>query len=92
HAFWDPTYLWRRRVWLSLRTKPLRGWHVQQLRRIALAAAVEEAGFLYTDSDTAFLRLFDCGTLWQGEQLRLFVRPNALANPEWPEHPVWAAN
>ena len=19
HAFWDPTYLWRRRVWLSLR-------------------------------------------------------------------------
>ncbi|KAB2758512.1 hypothetical protein F9K98_21585 [Brucella anthropi] len=92
HAFWDPTYLWRRRVWLSLRTKPLRGWHVQQLRRIALAGAVEEDGFLYTDSDTAFLRPFDCGTLWHHEKLRLFVRPNALANPEWPEHPVWAAN
>ncbi|MEE9041279.1 DUF6492 family protein, partial [Brucella melitensis] len=92
HAFWDPTHLWRRRIWLSLKTKPLRGWHVQQLRRIALAGAMEEDGFLYMDSDMAFLRPFDCSTLWHGEKLRLFVRPNALANPKWPEHPVWAAN
>lgn len=90
--FPDPTYLGHRRVWLSFKTKPLRGWHVQQLRRIALASKVEEDGLLYTDSDTAFVKPFDCNTLWQGDKLRLFYRPNALANPEWPEHPVWAEN
>lgn len=37
-AFDDPLSLFRRRVWLSLKTQPLRGWHVQQLRRIAIAA------------------------------------------------------
>ncbi|OJY07533.1 MAG: hypothetical protein BGP07_06620 [Rhizobiales bacterium 63-22] len=92
HAFWDPTYLWRRRIWLSFKTKPLRGWHVQQLRRIALAGVVDEDGFLYTDSDTAFLRPFDCNSLWHGDKLRLFVRPDALIQPKWPEHPVWSAN
>ena len=50
---------------------------------IALASKVEEDGLLYTDSDTAFVKPFDCSTLWQGDKLRLFYRPNALANPEW---------
>ncbi len=39
HSFRDPTSLFRRRIWLSLRTAPLRGWHVQQMRRIAIAAS-----------------------------------------------------
>ncbi len=42
HAFDDPLSLFRRRIWLSLRTQPLRGWHVQQLRRIAIAAHAAE--------------------------------------------------
>ncbi len=53
---------------------------------------VDEDGFLYTDSDTAFLRPFDCNSLWHGDKLRLFVRPDALIQPKWPEHPVWSAN
>ena len=35
----DPLSLFSRRIWLSRSTQPLRGWHVQQLRRIAIASA-----------------------------------------------------
>ncbi|SBW16397.1 hypothetical protein BR10RB9215_C21075 [Brucella sp. 10RB9215] len=92
HAFWDPTHLWRRRIWLSLKTKPLRGWHVQQLRRIALAGIVEEDAFFYTDSDVVFLRPFDCNRLWQKDRLRLFIRPGEIATSKIPDHEIWAAN
>ncbi|MBJ6132912.1 hypothetical protein JAU75_08720 [Ochrobactrum sp. Q0168] len=91
-VFPDPTSFGKRRIWLSTKTKPLRGWHVQQLRRIAVAQVLEEDSFLYMDSDTIFLRPFDCDSLWHGERLRLFVRPNALADPKWTEHPFWSAN
>jgi hypothetical protein len=64
-AFPDPFYLGRRRVWLSLRTLPLRGWHAQQLRRIAIAGNVNEDALFYCDSDVAFLKPFDCAALWQ---------------------------
>ncbi|APX68142.1 hypothetical protein BKD03_01285 [Brucella sp. 09RB8471] len=92
HAFWDPTHLWRRRIWLSLKTKPLRGWHVQQLRRIALAGIVEEDAFFYTDSDVVFLRPFDCNRLWRKDRLRLFIRPGEIATSKIPDHEIWAAN
>ena len=56
----DPLSLFRRRIWLSRRTQPLRGWHVQQLRRIAIAAHVREDALIYIDSDVAFVKPFDC--------------------------------
>ncbi|MGH6858635.1 MAG: DUF6492 family protein, partial [Phyllobacterium sp.] len=40
--FPDPGTFGRRRVWLSPRTLPLRGWHAQQLRRIAIARHADE--------------------------------------------------
>lgn len=49
HVVDDPLSLFRRRVWLSFRTKPLRGWHVQQMRRIAIAAHVDEDVLVYVD-------------------------------------------
>ena len=59
HAFDDPLSLFRRRIWLSLKTMPLRGWHVQQLRRIAIAAHAQEDVLIFCDSDVAFLKPFD---------------------------------
>ena len=59
----DPLSLFRRRVWLSLKTQPLRGWHVQQLRRIAIAAHVGQSALVYCDSDVAFIKPFDCARL-----------------------------
>lgn len=92
-AFPDPTTWGRRRIWLSLKTKPLRGWHVQQLRRIAIANHVQEDAFFYIDSDVAFVRPFDCNSLWQKDRLRLLVRPGALGGSQArQEHLIWSAN
>ena len=90
--FPDPFYFGKRRVWLSLRTLPLRGWHAQQLRRMAVAETLSEDAYFYVDSDVAFLRPFDCGTLWLGEDLRLFRRDNELKSNVPGDQHRWAAN
>lgn len=92
HAVPDPTSLFRRHVWLSLKTPPLRGWHVQQLRRLALARHVDEDALVFVDSDVAFVRPFDLGEFWSGERLRLFRRDNALASGDSAEHAAWSVN
>jgi len=91
-VFPDPLTMGRRRIWLSFKTKPLRGWHVQQFRRIAIADLVEDDAFLYLDSDVAFLRPYDCSQLWRDDTLRLLVRPGALAADSMGEHRRWSAN
>nr|WP_219732944.1 DUF6492 family protein [Mesorhizobium sp. NBSH29] len=90
HAVWDPTSLFRRRIWLSTRTQPMRGWHVQQLRRMAIGAHVGQDILVYCDSDVAFLKPFDCGAFWRGDKVRLFRRDGAL--PMQGDHPVWSRN
>lgn len=89
-SFPDPLSRFKRRIWLSLRTKPLRGWHVQQLRRIAIAAHLSEDGLFTADSDTTFLKPFDCGAIWRGEDLRLFRRDGALTRPVESGQKLWS--
>ncbi|PHP66282.1 hypothetical protein CSC94_15260 [Zhengella mangrovi] len=92
HDLPDPLSGFRRRVWLSRHTVPLRGWHVQQLRRIAIAGHVGEDALFYCDSDAAFLRPFDCATLWKGPRLRLFRRDGRLLESGHDEQRQWARN
>lgn len=91
-VFDDPLSLFRRRVWLSLRTKPLRGWHVQQMRRIAVAAHVPQEVLVYVDSDVAFLKPFDCGVFQQEGKVRLFRRSDPRAGWLPGNHDVWWQN
>jgi len=88
----DPTRLFRKRMWLSTRTQPLRGWHVQQFRRIALAEMISEDALIYVDSDVAFVRDFDCRAMWRDGTLPLFRRDGALAGDAKPEHLTWSRN
>ena len=67
-----------RKVWLSTKTWPMRGWHVQQLRRIAIAGHISHDGILYCDSDMLFVRPFKTQTLWQNGSMRLYRKPNAI--------------
>lgn len=90
--FWDPISLFRRRIWLSSRSVPLRGWHVQQLRRIAIAFHVEQDGLFYCDSDVAFVKPFDCCHLWHGTDLRLFRQDNALLDECPGDQRLWSSN
>jgi len=91
-SFPDPTSLFKRRIWLSTRTQPLRGWHVQQLRRMAIAFHIPEKTLVYCDSDVVFLKDFDCGSLRRDEGLRLFRRDNALEQPIEYNHRLWSRN
>jgi hypothetical protein len=91
-SFPDPLSGFRRRIWLSARTMPLRGWHVQQLRRIAIAGHVTQDALLYCDSDVAFVRPFDCGSLWRGDALRLFRRDGVLETPGHETQRLWSRN
>ncbi|RJG46389.1 MULTISPECIES: DUF6492 family protein [unclassified Mesorhizobium] len=92
HVLDDPLSLFRRRVWLSMRTMPLRGWHVQQLRRIAVAAHAKEDVLVYVDSDVAFLKPFDCAAFQREGKVRLFRRDDAMAGRDQGEHPIWSRN
>lgn len=91
-SFPDPFSLGRKRIWLSLRTKPLRGWHAQQLRRIAIASHVEEDALFYVDSDVAFLKPFSADRLWRGTDARLFRRDDALVGPGNGDQKTWSRN
>jgi hypothetical protein len=88
----DPLSLFRRRVWLAWRTQPLRGWHVQQLRRIAIAAHVAEPVLVYCDSDVAFLKPFDCSAFSRDGKVRLFRRDDVIAAEAESEQKTWSVN
>ncbi|MDZ5698894.1 DUF6492 family protein [Chelativorans sp. M5D2P16] len=92
HSLPDPVSLFRRRIWLSTRTPPLRGWHVQQLRRIAIAGQVREATLVYCDSDVVFLKPFDVSAFRQNGKLRLYRREGALPVDSEAGHGDWYAN
>ncbi len=67
-----------RKLWWSTKTWPLRGWHVQQFRRIAIANYISHEGLLYCDSDMLFVKQFSTAELWKGENLRLYRKPNGI--------------
>ncbi|MGL5363765.1 MAG: DUF6492 family protein [Bosea sp. (in: a-proteobacteria)] len=89
----DPTNLGRRRVWtgvgaLMRGVPPLRGWHAQQLRKLALPALMPEEVYLYADSDLMFLRPFDLSALSDARGTRLYRKPAGLT-ADMPEHVSW---
>lgn len=91
-VFRDPLSGFSRYIWLSGRTMPLRGWHVQQLRRLAMARHGEEDAFLYSDSDVVFVKPFDAASLWRDQALRLYRRDDALPMGEGYDHATWSRN
>ena len=91
--FPDPFSLGRRRIWLSPKGLPLRGWHVQQLRRIAMAATMPEAVLISCDSDVVFLKPFDAASLQHDGAVEFHRIPHAFAalpEPALGEHRAWA--
>ena len=90
--FSDPFSGFKRDIWLSPVTSPMRGWHVQQLRRMAIAQHIGEDAYLSCDSDVAFVAPYDVGTNWQNGLLRLYRLDNALKRAELFEHRIWSTN
>ena len=61
----------RRSLWLSLRSRPSRGWIVQQILKIAAAARVAADVSIFCDSDVAFIRHFNPSLVCRGDSVGL---------------------
>ena len=86
--FPDPLSFGRRRVWLSPKGPPLRGWHVQQLRRLAIAAAMPETVMVSCDSDVVFVKPFDVADFQRNGAVEFYRIPHAMETvlPELVDH------
>lgn len=77
-----------RRVWLSLLSSPVHGWHIQQILKIAGVLDAPEQRVCILDSDNLFFREFDVGQYAGGEKTPLFVTPKGI-DAGHPLHVLW---
>lgn len=75
-----------RKVWMSLKTLPVRSWIVQQLMKLSVASQIDADVFCFVDSDVAFVRPTGLTAFMSGEQVRLFRRPD---HGNLPTHQRW---
>ncbi len=92
-AWPDPLSLGRRRVWtgpgaLRRGLPPLRGWHAQQLRKLAMPLKTDEDVVLFADSDMIFLRPYDVRSLTVDGKVRLY-RKTGNITAQMAEHIAW---
>lgn len=80
-----------RRWWWSLRVKPLSGWHIQQIAKIAASRDLPEERYCMIDSDVMFFRPCDLRRFTRPNQLPLFRRPQAI-HAEATMHGRWIAS
>ncbi|TDH38293.1 hypothetical protein E2A64_04025 [Pseudohoeflea suaedae] len=80
-----------RRIWPTPFTLPLRGWHAQQLRRLALARHIEADTLLSIDSEVVIVRPFDPASLWFDGRMR-FYRVEDGKGTVSSDHPRWIAH
>ncbi len=90
----DPFTAGKRRIWtgagaIARGLKPLRGWHAQQLRKLALPGLVPEEILMYADSDAIFLRPYDLAQQMIEGRARLYCKPLGITQ-SMPEHVSWA--
>jgi Family of unknown function (DUF6492) len=95
-----PKWLWavpaalspgQRRIWLSLLSKPVHGWHVQQIAKIAGVLTAPEERMCIIDSDNVFFRRFDIGRYAGAKKSPLYVDRGAI-KADAPFHSLWLRN
>jgi Family of unknown function (DUF6492) len=86
-----PRWLFRipglRRFWVSLRTRPVKNWILQQIVKLSVPAAIAEDVLLYADSDMFFIAPFDPRSFEREDKVPLFLetgqRGLIRSNQEW---------
>jgi hypothetical protein len=69
----------RSTAWIQARGKPIRGWLVQQLVKLAVAEKLRADVLVYADSDLVLVRPFDPASVVDAEgAVRLCVEPGAI--------------
>jgi Family of unknown function (DUF6492) len=79
----------RSNMWLQARGKPIRGWLVQQLVKLALAEKLDADVLVHADSDVVLVRPFEPSSIVDAEgRVRLCVEPDAI-DAHLPNHVRW---
>lgn len=78
----------RRRLWVSLRSKPVGGWLMQQIAKMELARQVATDVVFLVDSDVCFIRGFTIERVLRQGQVHLHRVPGAITYETMP-HRDW---
>lgn len=81
----------RRYWWAPGLRLPIYGWHLQQLRKIAMALAQTSAWITCIDSDNCFARAVDLGMVAEGQAVPLYAAPGDI-DERLPRHVAWLSN
>jgi hypothetical protein len=86
-----PRWLFRvpglRRFWVSLKTRPVKNWILQQIVKLSVPHAVHEDVLLYADSDMFFVRPYDPRDYERAGRVPLFAETGQKglipSNDDW---------
>jgi hypothetical protein len=79
----------RSNLWVQARGRPVRGWLVQQLVKLALTEELTADLVIHADSDVVLLRPFQMSSLTDRDgRVRLYARPGAV-DEKLPNHVLW---
>jgi Family of unknown function (DUF6492) len=78
----------RRQFWWSLRARPLSGWHVQQILKIAACIELPSERYCILDSDIVFFRDVDLARFDAPNPLPLLTLSNEVTETT-PRHARW---
>lgn len=88
-----PGWLFRvpglRHFWVSLRTRPVKNWILQQIVKLSAPAFLTEDVLLYADSDMFFIAPFDPHSFEQDDKVPLFLETGQRGLIQ--SHDVWQA-
>ncbi|MBB3320255.1 MULTISPECIES: DUF6492 family protein [unclassified Rhizobium] len=84
---WRGRHYW----WAPYMRLPVYGWHLQQLRKIAMTLAQRSDRVMCIDSDNCFCKPFDVGALAQQPKVAHFVASGDV-NSSRPRHVRWWHN
>jgi len=79
----------RSNVWVQARGRPIRGWLLQQLVKLAVAEWLSADVLVHADSDVVLIRPFSADTVVDaGGRVRLYERPDYV-DEALPDHVRW---
>lgn len=79
----------RSNIWVQAHGRPVRGWLVQQLVKLALAEELTTDVLVHTDSDVVLMRPFRTSSVIDGSgRVRLCARPDTI-DENLPNHVLW---
>jgi Family of unknown function (DUF6492) len=79
----------RSNVWLQAHGRPIRGWLLQQLIKLAVAEELTADVLVHADSDVVLVRPFSISSVIDGDdQVRLYELPDEI-DETLPDHILW---